>query len=404
MPAQRSGYRGRIHGATATFGVAYAFLVTMLGTTLPTPLYPIYERRLHLSGLTVTIIYATYALGVIAALLLVGRRSDEIGRRPMLFAGLAFSAASAVIFLVAGALAPLLVGRVVSGLSAGIFTGTATAALVDLASDRARGTLIATAVNVGGLGLGPLVAGLFAQFAPDPLRLPYAFGLLLLVPAAAFVWLMPEPVEVAPGTGFGHFGVQRLGVPREVRAIFARAVTASFAAFAVLGLFSAVAPAFLDELLGLHSHWLSGTIVFLVFAAATAGQLALEVVAAETALPLGCLVMVAGSGLIAAAIAAGSLALMIAGAAVAGFGTGLCFRAGLTLVNSASPPERRAEVASSFFFVSYIALSIPIVGIGVAAESVGLRSAGIAFAGLVGVLALAVAAVSLVPRGARDGL
>ena len=67
----------------------------MVGTTLPTPLYPIYERRFGFGGLMVTVVFATYALGVIAALLLMGRQSDQVGRRPVLLAGLACAAASA---------------------------------------------------------------------------------------------------------------------------------------------------------------------------------------------------------------------------------------------------------------------------------------------------------------------
>ena len=370
-------------------GVAYAFVATMIGTTLPTPLYPIYEQRFGISGLTVTIIFATYAVGVIAALLLLGQRSDLIGRRPVLLLGLGFSAASAVVFLVAQGLPLLLVGRLLSGLSAGIFTGTATAALVDLAPEENKGlgTLVATAVNTGGLGLGPLLAGLLAQFAPDPLRLPYAVQLGLLLPGAWFVWQLAEPVKVRPGTGFGGLRIQRLHVPREVRPIFIRAASASLAAFAVMGLFTAVAPSVLAELLGQPSHWLSGVVVFLVFASSTLGQLALEYVPARRALPLGCAVMVVGAGLIAGGIAAGSLVMLIAGGVIAGFGIGLSFRGGLSLVNSRSPAEHRGTVASSYFVISYIAISIPIVGIGVAAEATSLRPAGIVFSGLVGLLA-----------------
>jgi MFS family permease len=375
-----------------TLGAAYAFFVTMLGTTLPTPLYPIYEARFGFSELIVTVVYATYAIGVFIALLLLGQSSDAVGRRPLLFVGLAFAAASSIVFLLASALGPLLVGRVLSGLSAGIFTGTATAALVDFAPEDApgRGTLIATVVNIGGLGTGPLLAGLLAQFAPDALRLPYAVHLGLLVPAAAAVLLMPEPVDVKPGAFRGGMRVQRLSVPREMRALFVRAATASFAAFAVLGLFSAVAPAFLATLLKLPSHWLSGVVVFGVFAASTLGQLALELMTASVALPLGCAGMVVGSGLIAVGIASSSLVLFVVGAAVAGLGIGLSFRAGLATVNSKSPAAHRAEVASSFFVVSYVALSLPIVGIGIAAQAAGLRDAGIVFTGLVGALALSV--------------
>src|SRR3954451_21109124 len=114
--------------------VAYAFLVTMIGTTLPTPLYPLFEQRYSFGELTVTVVFAVYAFGVIAGLLAFGNLSDEIGRKPVLLLGLVFSAISALLFLFAGSsLVPIYAGRVVSGFSAGIFTGTATAALVDLA-------------------------------------------------------------------------------------------------------------------------------------------------------------------------------------------------------------------------------------------------------------------------------
>jgi MFS family permease len=382
----------RLDRGESFVGVAYAFAVTMLGTTLPTPLYPIYEREVGFSGLVVTVIFATYAVGVIAALLLFGQLSDRIGRRRMLLPGLAFAAASSIVFLLADALAPLLLGRVLSGLSAGIFTGTATAALVDLAPEERRGraTLVATAVNLGGLGLGPLLAGILAELAPAPLRLPYVAHLALLLPAGLAIWLMTEPAEVEAEPAGVRLRPQRLHVPAEMRGTFVRATTAAFAAFATLGLFSAIAPAFLGELLGLPNHALTGVVVFAAFAASTIGQLGVGRIGGERALPGGCVLMIAGMGLIASGLAASSLALLVAGAIVAGLGNGLSFRAGLAEVNAESPVENRGEVASSFFVVSYLALSIPIVGIGVAAQAFGLRAAGLAFSGFVALLALVV--------------
>jgi MFS family permease len=381
--------RGRLGGGLAFAGVAYAFAVTMLGTTLPTPLYPIYQREFGFSGFVVTLVFATYAVGVVAALLVFGQLSDQVGRRRMLLPSLALAAASSVVFLLAHGLAPLFAGRVLSGLSAGIFTGTGTAALVDLApgGDRQRATLVATMVTMGGLGLGPLLSGPLAELAPHPLRLSYVVHLGLLVPAALAIWMMPEPADVAESP---RLRLQRLGVPREMRGTFARAGTAAFAAFATLGLFSAVAPALLGQLLGVTNHAVTGVIVFVAFGSSTIGQVALERLPARLAMPAGCVAMIAGMGLIALGLAASSLAALVAGAVVAGAGHGLSLRAGLGAVNDESPPERRGEVASSFFVVSYVALAIPIVGIGVAAEAFGLRAAGLAFSGCVIALALGV--------------
>lgn len=373
-------------GRRAGFAAAaLALAVTMLGTTLPTPLYVLYRERFGFSELMVTVIFAVYAIGVITALLLFGGLSDEIGRRRMLLPGLALSALSAVVFLLADGVSLLLVGRILSGLSAGIFTGTATATLVDLATPERRGraTLVATIATMGGLGIGPLLAGVVSEWAAAPVRAPFWVDLALLVPAAIGVWLMPEPVEVA---SHPRLRPQGLSVPSEIRATFVRAALAGFAGFAVLGLFTAVAPAFLGQELGVTSRGVVGLVVFAVFAASTVGQAILDLVPRAVALPAGCLGLIAGMGLLALGLAVSSLALLVVGGMVAGFGQGLAFRAGLTEVNECSPAEHRAEVASAYFVVSYVAISLPVIGVGVLAEAAGLRTAGLTFAAVVAVL------------------
>jgi MFS family permease len=394
--------RARVSRRAGFLVAAYAFAVAMLGTTLPTPLYGLYQEQLGFSELMVTVIFATYAVGVIASLLLFGRLSDEIGRRGALLPGLALSALSAVAFLLAHGLAPLLIGRLLSGLSAGIFTGTATATLIDLAEPgrRARATLVATIANMGGLGCGPLLAGLLAQWTGSPLRVPFWVDLALLVPAAIGIWAMPEPVERKQRP---RLRPQGLHVPAEIRAAFVRAALAAFAGFAVLGLFTAVAPAFLGQVLGVESHAVVGLVVFSVFAASAAGQLALERVPAGSALQIGCAALIAGMCLLAAGLAASSLALLELGGLVAGVGQGLSFRAGLTAVNTESPDDRRAEVASSFFVVAYVAISIPVVGVGVLAQSAGLRTAGLVFAGVVAAISATALILLARDRGAGPG-
>lgn len=375
---------------------SYAFVVTMMGTTLPTPLYPIYQQEFGFSSLLVTVIFATYAIGVVAALLLFGQLSDEIGRRRVLLAGLLLSAASALAFLFAGGLPLLFVGRALSGLSAGIFTGTATATLVDLAppDEQRRATLIAAGANMGGLGFGPLLSGILAQYAVQPLRLVFIINLVLLVLAIVGILIIPEPVEVKTHV---RFRLQRLRIPAQVRATFIRAAIPGFVGFAVLGLFTAVAPVFLNQTLHLLNHALTGLVVFAVFAASTFGQLLLERFPQRLALPLGCIGLIIGLVLVASGLQAHSLALLVAGAIVAGLGQGLSFRAGLAAINAQSPSTQRGEIASSFFVVLYIAISIPIIGVGVAAQIFGLQVAGIAFSVIMAILAL-IALIILVTR------
>lgn len=370
--------------------IAYAFLITMAGATLPTPLYPLLEHRYDFGELLLTVIFGIYAFGVIAGLLAFGRLSDEIGRKPVLLLGLVFSALSAFLFLFAHSLAPIYAGRIVSGVSAGIFTGTATATLVDLApaGRRRLATLVAVIVNLGGLGLGTLLAGLLADYARSPLRLPFLVDLALLVPALVGVLLTPETVERKRF----HLRLQRLGVPSEVRAVFARGATAGFAAFAVAAVFGSIAPVFLGQVLGRTSHTLAGALVFILFSASIVGQRAVGRLSDRRALVLGCLLLAVGVGLLALTLVIDSLATLIASASVGGVGQGFVIGAGLAAINQRAPVERRGETASSFFVVLYVGLSLPVIGLGLAAHSFGLRSAGIAFSAAVAVLVLAVLA------------
>jgi MFS family permease len=378
-------------GRAAGFAlISYAFLVTMAGTTLPTPLYPLFEQRYDFGELVVTVVFAVYAFGVIAGLLVFGALSDELGRKPLLLLGLGFSALSGFLFLFADSLAPIYAGRVVSGLAAGIFTGTATATLVDLAPGGRRrlATLVAVVANLGGLGCGTLLAGLLADYCSRPLRLPFAVQLGLLVPAFAGVLLTPETVERTRV----RLQLQRLSVPAEVRGVFFRGATAGFGSFAVAGVFSSVAPAFLGQVLGRTSHTLAGLLVFILFSASILGQLVVPRLSDRRALVFGCLLLLGGVGLLALALGIESLAGLIASAIVVGLGQGLVIGAGLSAINQRAPVEQRGETASSFFVVMYVGLSVPVIGVGVAAHAFSLRSAGIAFSAAVAALVLVVLA------------
>lgn len=375
--------------------VSFAFLVTMFGTTLPTPLYPLFQERYSFGELTTTVVFAIYAFGVIAGLLLFGALSDEIGRKPVLAAGLAFSAASALLFLFAGSLVLIYAGRILSGFSAGIFTGTATAALVDLVpGDRRRlASLVAIVVNLGGLGLGTLIAGVIADRSASPLRVPFILDLVLVGGAGVALALTPETIR---GRTL-RLRFQRLAVPKQVRTVFIQGATVGFASSAVAGLFGSVAPVFLAQELGETSHALAGGLVFLLFAASALGQLAVSRLSDRSALIYGCAIMIVGIVLLAIGLDAESLSGLVASSFLVGLGQGLGIGAALAAINERAPVERRGETASSFFVALYVGLSLPVIGVGVAAEELGLKTAGIAFSVAVGVLVAGVLA-SLVRR------
>ncbi|MFD4240364.1 MFS transporter [Streptomyces sp. NPDC058525] len=375
------------------------FAVCMAGTTLPTPLYGLYQEKFGFSELIVTVVYAVYAFGVIGVLLLAGNASDAVGRRPVLLVGLGCAAASAVCFLCATGLGWLYAGRLLSGLSAGLFTGAATAYVMELAPSGggSRATFVATAANMGGLGCGPLLAGVLAQYAAWPLYLPFAVHLALVAGSAAVLLRLAETVrERRP---LSTVRPQRPGLPAQVRAVFGPAAIASFVGFALFGVFTSVSPAFLAQSLDVHNHAVSGLVVALAFFASTAGQLLVGRVGVARSLPLGCAGLLAGLALLAGALYWDLLVLVVLSALVGGVGQGLAFRGALAAVAEAAPVHERAAVISTLFVVAYAGISVPVIGVGVLSGPMGLEGAGLVFIACMAVL-VSTAALYLLRRSA----
>ena len=287
--------------------LAFVFAATMLGTTLPTPLYVIYQAQWHFSAAMVTVIFAVYAAAVLATLLLAGRSSDQAGRRPVLAVALGLGALSTVAFILAPDEGVLLVGRVLSGLSAGLMTGTATATLTELvpASAGRRASLAATAANMGGLGLGPLIAGLFAQYAPHPTTLVFEVYLVVLAAAGLCLRFVPETISPRHRPALRFAG---LGIPERGRGQFIAAAVAAFAAFALLGLFSSLVPGFIGGVLHQGSHAVQGAVVFGMFAVGTVTQVALSRFSSRRVVLAGLALFLAALALIVAALAQAAMA------------------------------------------------------------------------------------------------
>lgn len=378
--------------------LAYAFAAIMVGTTLPTPMYSLYAEQMHFSVLTTTVVYATYAGGVLIALLVFGRWSDAIGRRPVLLAGVIFALTSAAVFLCADDVSLLLVGRVLSGLSAGVFTGTATAAVIEAAPPNwhTRAAAVATIANVGGLGAGPVIAGVLVQYAPHPLQLSFILHMGLALLAGIAVLVVPETSQRV-----GSIGFQRLSVPAEVRSVFVIAGLAAFAGFSVTGLFMAVAPSFVADVVGIDNDALAGLVAASIFAASAVAQIGAKGVAPQRAVAIGCAVLVVAMAIVVVALYLSSLAGLVAAGLVAGVGHGMTFSRGLAAVVERTPAARRAEVSSTYFVVAYVAISLPVVGEGLAAEAWGLRTAGVSFAVAVAILA-GVCLAAILAQEARE--
>jgi MFS family permease len=391
VPARPRSTRGFWLGATV-------FIVAMAFSTIPTPLYVLYQQRDDLSSFVVTVVFAVYALGVIASLLLAGHVSDWMGRRRILVPALAIEVLAAVLFLVWPALSGLILARFVSGIGIGMIAATATAYLRDLhALDRpgagaGRFEVVSTAANLGGLGVGTLVSGALARSVGAPLVVPYAVFAGLLVLAIVGLGFVPETVcrpAVRP-----RYRPQRVtfGQGDRVTAIVAGA--SAFVGFAVFGLFTSLAPGFVGATLHHPSLLLAGVVPFTAFGAAAVAQTATGRLANRARMLTGILAQAVGVVVVAFAMEDANLAAFLVGGGLAGAGAGVLFKSALAAYVGAAEPVRRGEAASSVFLFAYLGLVIPVLGVGVTTLYVSAQTAMLFFAGALLVILTAIAALA----------
>jgi MFS family permease len=376
--------------SAAIFAVGAMIGVLFAGSTIVTPLYIMYKQAFHFSQISLTLIYAAYVIGNLCALLVFGRLSDQIGRRPMAAAGMGLAVVGALIFLFANGIVSLYAGRILSGLAIGIGAGTGTAWLAELVGEesKARATVIATSANFTGLGIGALVAGMLAEYAPWPLQLPFIVYLGVLLVVGALVWLAPETVAEPQRSIEGLSIKPRASVPSEIRTKFVAPAVTGFGSMALVGFYAALAPTLLAKELHITSHAIAGAI-FLELAIVVAGTIVLtRSLSSRSAMLAALALMLPSVAVLVAAQFAKSMLVLIVATAMCAAASGLGYRGSLQVANNIAPPERRAEIVSSYFICGFAGNALPVIGVGVISTLAGPIAASLAFAVSIAAFAL----------------
>ena len=378
---------------SARVGYAVAAFVVGLGlfaSVTPSPLYRTYSLLWHFSPLTLTLIYATYAFGVLASLLLAGGVSDDVGRRPVMLVALGALMASSVLFMVAGSAAGLFIARGLQGLATGAALSAASAALLDLHPNRdPAGAGLTTAIGAAsGIGLGALVSSALVQLGTLPRVLPYVVLLVLCAVAFVGAYWMPEPVEKRRRF---RLTAERPSVPAVARRPFFLAALAVLSSWSIGGLFFSLGPQLAAHLFNSSNVIVSGSGIVALAGAAVAAQLLTGRTAPWIGAGVGSIALAAGMALIVFAAARDSSAAYLAGSILGGAGFGAAFLGGLRALTAAIPHEHRAEVMSAFYVAAYASLSLPAVLAGIVVAHVALPTTFEIFGSVVAAIALIVA-------------
>jgi predicted MFS family arabinose efflux permease len=357
----------RLSPGTALIVLASIVLTLLASSSAPTPLYALYQQRWGFSSITTTLIFASYAIAVLTALLTLGKLSDHIGRRPVLIATLAVQAVIMVVFSTADGVGALLVARIVQGLSTGAAIGAIGAGMLDI--DRERGT-IANAVAPGiGTATGALVSGLFVQYLPAPTHLVYLVLLGVFVMQGVAVLFMRETVTPAPGAVASL--VPEIALPRQLRRAALAAMPVLFAVWALAGLYASLGPSLARRLTGSTSVVFGGLGLFVLAGVAAVTVFLLRNLAARTMMLVGIVALVAGVAVVLVSLGAGSASTFFAGTAIAGVGFGSGFQGGIRMTVPLAEPHQRSGVLSLLYVVCYLGFGVPAVIAGILVVDAG---------------------------------
>ncbi len=379
-------------GHTAAFWILAVTLGLLLfASSAPSPLYIVYQAEWGFSEITLTSVFAVYALALLAALVIAGSVSDHVGRRPTLLLALAIEMAGMLLFAEARSVAWLFAARTLQGVATGIAMGAISAALLDLQPERSPrlGALVGVAAPLTGLASGALGAGLLVQYGPDPTRLVYwlllgGFALAILIATAI-------PESVTRDGPWRHSLRPRIAVPSSLRVAFVATIPCLVATWALGGLVLSLGPSLTASVLGDTTHIAGGLPIFIMAGVSALASIRLRNAHARSTARGGLAALILGVALALLALHERSLALFLLGAATAGLGFGPAFAGAFRALSNRAPADQRAGLVSSILAVSYLAFSLPAVAAGAAVTQLGLRET----ADIYGIVLIALAAVAL---------
>jgi MFS family permease len=313
-----------------------------------------------LTPLMVTVIFGIYALAVLVALVVAGRLSDHLGRRPVLLVATLAQAVTMIVFMTATSVTGLLVARVLQGLTTGAALGAIGAGMIDL--DKARGTVANAVAPPFGTATGAIVAGVLVQFLPFPTHLVYVvFGLVYILQSLGLVFMTDS---IAPRGGVLASLQPKLALPRATREPLLLATPVLIAVWALAGFYGALSPLLVKGMLGVNTPLIGGLALFIVATFGGLSVLVLQHREAKDMMMLGAASLIAGVAVTAVAVSEASMAFFFVGAMIAGVGFGAGFQGAVRTVVPFAAPHERAGVLSIIFIISYIAMGVPAVAAG----------------------------------------
>ena len=363
---------------------ASILLAFVAASSSPSPLYRLYQSAWSFGSTWLTVVFAVYALMLLVSLLITGRLSDHLGRKPVMAVALVMEIVAMSIFWNAGSLVDLITARMLQGFATGMATTSVGAALIDL--NKERGAFINSMGPMCGTALGALATTALMVYFPAPTQT--VFGVFLTVFCLQLIALC-----FAPETGQRHPGAwaslrPRIAVPPQVRGALRAVSPSNMAVWMLGGFYLSLMPSLALGVTQVRTPWLSG----LVIAALTLSG-AISIICVRDKQPgwllrMGQRTLISGIGAILLGANFSQSSLLLIGSLVAGCGFGMTFLGALRSILPLARPHERSALMGVFYVQSYLAHSVPTIAAGYLAQRTNLLTAANVYGAVIVALVL----------------
>lgn len=368
----------------AVYRTAWIVTAIFILSNAATPLYSSWQQSLGFTSGVLTVIFACYIIGLLLTLTVAGQLSDHYGRKALLLPCVGLAIVAAILFDQANSIGVLMLARFLTGVSVGLVVSGGMANVVEHAQPHHKhfASLMASVAMVAGAGTGPLLAGVVAQYFPNPIHTVFRIEIAILC-VALVALLNQRNLKL----GIGSFkprlptvAKQNLGIVLLGIAFFGPGITST-------SFILSLGPKLIATFLGVNSPLVTGCMAFSMFLVAVTVQFAAKEFSSRTVFSLSGIATISSMIFVWIALKTGSAPWLITSALLAGAGQGLGQLGGLSLIADNVPAQRRAEANAVFNMGGYVpAGAIPVLtgylidfwGVSIGISSLALSIASLA--------------------------
>ncbi len=340
----------------------------MAAASAPAPLYQIYQRLWHFSPVILTLIFATYALFLLLALLIAGSISDYIGRKPVILLAILLQMTSMMFFLFSNDINMLFVARAIQGIATALAVSSIGAALLDL--NKHKGPIINSICPMLGMTVGSILACLVLQYSNAPLHL--IFEILIVIYLIEFILTIFSPETAVKRSGALASLKLKMAVPPAAKFALISISPVNIALWMLSGIFLSLMPSLFVQAFQIHSAWLNGLSFSAITLSGAIGIVLLRKSASVFILKFGTIHLILGTIILILGINLVNIYLLFIGSIIAGLGFGTSFMGAIRTVMPLAKPEERAGLMAAFYVESYLAFSVPAIIAGLLVQKIGL--------------------------------